>query len=59
MTWAPDPARSWQKGIGEILSIQPDTIKKHRANILQKMQAEDLAGLIKICQGLDIPAMLD
>jgi len=46
------------KGIGEILNIQPDTIKKHRANILQKMQADDLAQLIKMCQGVDIPAML-
>ena len=46
------------KDIGEILNIQPDTIKKHRANILQKMQANHLADLMQMCQGLDIAAML-
>ena len=46
------------KGIGEILDIQPDTIKKHRANILQKMQVSDLAELMTLCQGLDLPAMM-
>ena len=46
------------KGIGEILSIQADTIKKHRANILQKMQAAQLADLMVMCQGLDMPALL-
>ncbi len=46
------------KDIGEILNIQPDTIKKHRANILQKMQAQHLADLMQMCQGLDLAAML-
>ena len=46
------------KGIGEILDIQADTIKKHRANILQKMQANHLADLMVMCKDLDIEAMV-
>lgn len=46
------------KGISEILDIQPDTIKKHRANILQKMQAQHLADLIVMCKDLDIEALV-
>ena len=46
------------KDIGEHLNIQPDTIKKHRANILQKMQANHLADLIQMCQGLELSALL-
>lgn len=45
------------KGIAEILDIQADTIKKHRANILQKMQANDLADLMLMCKDLDVEAM--
>ena len=46
------------KGIGEILNIQADTIKKHRANILQKMQAHQLADLMLMSKGMDIAGML-
>lgn len=46
------------KGIGEILNIQADTIKKHRANILQKMQAHQLADLMQMSQGMDIAGMV-
>jgi FixJ family two-component response regulator len=46
------------KGISEILSIQPDTIKKHRAHILEKMQADQLADLMLMCKDLDIAAMV-
>lgn len=46
------------KGIGEILNIQPDTIKKHRASILLKMHAEQLSDLLIMCKGLDIESML-
>jgi FixJ family two-component response regulator len=46
------------KGIGEILNIQADTIKKHRANILQKMQAHQLADLMLMSQGMDIAGMV-
>ena len=46
------------KALGERLQIQPDTIKKHRAQILQKMQAQDLPELMAMCQGLDVEAML-
>lgn len=46
------------KGIGEILNIQADTIKKHRANILQKMQAHQLADLMLMSKGMDIAGMV-
>lgn len=46
------------KGIGEILNIQADTIKKHRANILQKMQAAHLAELMAMCKGLEVANLL-
>ena len=46
------------KALGERLHIQPDTIKKHRAQILQKMQAQDLPALMAMCQGLAVEAML-
>lgn len=46
------------KALGERLQIQPDTIKKHRAQILQKMQAQDLPALLAMCQGLEIEAMV-
>ena len=35
------------KMIGEILHIQPDTIKKYRAQIFEKLQCENLPELIK------------
>ena len=46
------------KAMGERLQIQPDTIKKHRAQILQKMQALDLPELIAMCQGMAVDEML-
>ena len=46
------------KALGERLQIQPDTIKKHRAQILQKMQAQDLSALMAMCQGLAVETML-
>lgn len=42
------------KGISEKLDILPDTVKKHRANVLQKMQVLQLADLMTMCKGLDI-----
>ncbi|PIT80008.1 response regulator transcription factor [Limnohabitans sp. 15K] len=41
------------KGISERLDILPDTAKKHRANVLQKMQTPQLADLLALCKGLD------
>ncbi len=35
------------KMIGEILHVQPDTIKKYRAHIFEKLQCENLPELIK------------
>ena len=46
------------KALGERLQIQPDTIKKHRAQILQKMQAQDLPELMAMCQGLPVDELL-
>lgn len=45
------------KGISEKLDILPDTVKKHRANILQKMQVHHLADLMAFCKGLDMEAL--
>ena len=45
------------KGIAESLDILPDTAKKHRANILQKMQVHHLADLMALCKGLDMEAL--
>ena len=45
------------KGIAESLDILPDTAKKHRANILQKMQVPHLADLMAMCKGLDLEAL--
>ena len=45
------------KGISEKLDILPDTVKKHRANVLQKMQAAQLADLMTMCKGVDISSL--
>ena len=45
------------KGISEHLDILPDTAKKHRANVLQKMQAPQLSDLLALCKGLDLRAL--
>ena len=45
------------KGISERLDILPDTAKKHRANVLQKMQTPQLADLLALCKGLDLKAL--
>lgn len=42
------------KGISEKLDILPDTIKKHRANVLQKMKASQLPDLMAMCEGVDV-----
>lgn len=46
------------KGISEHLDILPDTAKKHRANVLQKMQVLQLSDLLALCKGLD-PRVLE
>jgi FixJ family two-component response regulator len=45
------------KGIAERLNILPDTAKKHRANVLQKMQTTTLAELVAVCRGVDVQAL--
>ena len=42
------------KGISEKLDVLPDTIKKHRANVLQKMQVQQLAELMVMCRGINL-----
>lgn len=42
------------KGISDKLDILPDTVKKHRANVLQKMQALQLADLMTMFKGVDL-----
>jgi FixJ family two-component response regulator len=44
-------------GIAERLAILPDTAKKHRAHVLQKMQVTQLADLIALFKGLDLSTM--
>ena len=41
-------------GMSELLDILPDTIKKHRSNVLQKMHTPHLADLMALCKGLDV-----
>lgn len=36
--------------ISEILNVKPDTVKKHRARVMEKMHADSLARLIEIFQ---------
>lgn len=45
------------KGISERMDILPDTAKKHRANVLQKMEVPQLADLLALCKGLDLKAL--
>jgi FixJ family two-component response regulator len=45
------------KGISERLNILPDTAKKHRANVLQKMETPHLADLLALCKGLDLKVL--
>ena len=45
------------KGISELLDILPDTVKKHRAHILQKMEVTQLAELLLLCKGVDLSSI--
>ena len=44
-------------GISERLAILPDTAKKHRAHVLQKMQVSHLSELMALFKGLDLLAI--
>jgi FixJ family two-component response regulator len=37
--------------------VLPDTAKKHRANVLQKMETPQLADLLALCKGLNLKAL--
>jgi FixJ family two-component response regulator len=37
----------------------PDTIKKYRAQVFEKMQVENLAALLDFCKGFELPAEID
>jgi FixJ family two-component response regulator len=39
------------------LDMLPDTAKKHRANILEKMQVTNLAELIELCKDVDFTSL--
>ena len=45
------------KGISQSLDMLPDTAKKHRANILEKMQVTNLAELIELCKDVDFTSL--
>jgi len=45
------------KGISSHLEMLPDTAKKHRANILEKMQVDNLAELIELCKDVDLKGL--
>lgn len=44
------------KEIGELTGVQAGTVKKHRASILDKMQAESVSELVRECRDL-VPAL--
>jgi FixJ family two-component response regulator len=46
------------KSIAALMDVLPDTVKKHRAQILEKMQVENLPELIALWTDLEIPHAL-
>lgn len=40
--------------ISRMLVVKPDTVKKHRAHLMDKMQADSLARLIEFCQAIGL-----
>jgi FixJ family two-component response regulator len=45
------PMRHGNKDIAESTGVMADTMKKHRAKVLTKMQVDSLAELIAFCKG--------
>lgn len=41
------------KDIAEQTGVLADTVKKHRASVLSKMQVDNLASLLQLCQGFN------
>lgn len=46
------------KGLSQAMGVLPDTAKKYRASILEKMEAATLAELIDLCRGLNLERLL-
>ena len=47
------------KDIAAKLSVMPDTVKKYRAQVFEKMQVDNLAALLDLCKGFDLPTEMD
>ena len=47
------------KDISAQLSVMPDTVKKYRAQVFEKMQVDNLAALLDLCKGFDLPTKMD
>lgn len=47
------------KDIASKLSVMPDTVKKYRAQVFEKMQVDNLAALLDLCKGFELPAGID
>ena len=47
------------KDISAQLSVMPDTVKKYRAQVFEKMQVDNLAALLDFCKGFDLPTEMD
>jgi FixJ family two-component response regulator len=43
------------RGIAQVAGLQPDTVKKYRAAIFEKMDVVDTAELIALCEGVSFP----
>ena len=41
--------------ISKMIDVQPDTVKKHRSKVMEKMQTSSLAQLIEVCSALPLP----
>lgn len=47
------------KDIAAKLSVMPDTVKKYRAQVFEKMQVDNLAALLDLCKGFELPIEID
>ena len=43
------------KDIAAQLSVKPDTVKKYRAQVFEKMQVDNLAALLDLCKSFELP----
>jgi len=47
------------KEIAAKMGLMPDTVKKYRAQVLEKMQVENFAALLDLCKGFELPTQMD